>query len=95
MNDYQQNLARAREDSAFLRSVMLSVSKLSPTWRVSRNWVLDLSVNETPIPEHSWKWIVKDLIRQRRMKRCNSALVRGAIVRLRASRLCVVGAGSC
>ncbi len=95
MNDYQQKLAHADVDRAFLRSVMLSVSTLSPTWRVSRNWVLDSLLNEAPISELSWKWLVKDLIRQRRMKRCNSTLVRGAIARLRASRFCVVGAGSC
>lgn len=95
MNEHQQSLARAHQDRAFLRSVMLSVSKLSVTWRVSRSWMQESLLNDAPIPVHAWKWLVTDLIRQRCLKRCDSALVRGAIARLRAAQICAEGGRQC
>lgn len=95
LNDYQQALKRAQEDRNYLRSVISIVGRGSMTGRACSDWFAHSLLNDEPISEQVWKLLVPQLIRLRRLKRCDSALVRGAVERLLAARAATQGDTSC
>lgn len=95
LNNYQQALMRAQEDRIVLKSVVLRVGHSSLTGRACSDWFAHSLLNDEPISEQVWKLLVPQLIRLRRLKRCDSALVRGAVERLRAARVAAKGDISC